>query len=486
MTFRPLLVLSSGLFLSACAVGPDFESRGLGELFGLADPTGYQFRDGATSASRQTQPMSHWWERLGDPSLAPLISEMLDRNYDLAASAARTQEAQAQLDAAFGGRLPSLSASPSANRAFTTDPAGNRTYTNSFSVGATLSWQIDLFGRLARSQRAAAANYEASQADEQGLIHTQIATLVRTRVAIATLTRRIASAEAIAESRRTTLAAVDRRYRSGLSDTSATDLHSARENLSSALADIPALKADLFAATTALDILLGRLPGTSTLDASTLAVVPPPRDVPVGLPADLLDRRPDLRSAEFRVAAATENVGVAIADLYPNLTLTGTLSSTSPRAGSLFDVATLAGSLAGQLTQSVFDGGTRSAVVRQREAALTQQAASYASAILTAIKEVEDALEAERQSETRLTHLEAALNEARLAEASAADRYQRGIGNFQTLLEVQRRLQNLEQGLLIEQQNKWNSRITLLLALGGDWLGATPRLAHLNLTDPTL
>ncbi len=483
MTSLKVVPITTALFLSACTLGPDYERSGsLVSILGLQETATDPERFDAASNLPATaaENISHWWERLGDPDLAPLVAEMLSNNKDLSVSLARVQQAQASLENIAGTRLPSLDLAPSATRSFTTTPAGDRVYTNSFSVGTTLSWQTDLFGRLRRSERAQAANLAAAEADWQGLIHTQIATLVRTRVALATLERRLAATQAIAESRLATLNSVERRYRAGLESTNAVDLHGARENYTSALADIPSLENDIAATTTSLQVLLGRIPGKTPFNTDALTNVPPPQDVPVGVPAALLDRRPDLRAAEFRLEAATENVGVAIADLYPNLTLTGTLSSTDPSVGNLFDVTSLAGSLVGQIAQPLFDGGARQATVRQREAQMAEQAAVYAGNILTAIKEVEDALVAERKSASRLVQLEATLREVRLAEASSFDRFRRGIGSYERLLETQRRLQTAEQTLLIEQQNKWNARIDLLLALGGDWLDTSPAQTSMN------
>lgn len=481
-----LVTISAALLLSGCTLGPDYE-RGadLADILGLGseDADGANFIAAPDHAATAANTISHWWERLGDPTLIPLVAEMLANNNDLSASAARVLQAQASLENIAGSRLPSLDLAPSASRSFTTNQAGDRTYTNNFTVGTTLSWQADLFGRLRRSERAQAASFAAAQADWQGLIHTQIATLVRTRVALATLQRRLDATSAIAESRRATLEAVERRYRAGLERTNAVDLHAARENYTSALADIPSLENDIAATTTSLQVLLGRVPGSALANLKTLTNVPPPQDVPLGVPATLLDRRPDLRAAEFRLEAATENVGVAIADLYPNLTLTGTFSSADRSVSNLFDITSLAGSLMGQIAQPLFDGGARRATVRQREAQVEEQAAVYAGNVLAAFKEVEDALTAERQSAKRLIQLESTLREGRAAEASAFDRFRRGIGAYETLLETQRRLQLTEQTLLIEQQNKWNARINLLLALGGDWLDIAPPSEAANSTS---
>jgi len=477
MRLLTVIALGATCFVSACTVGPDYErATSLVDFLGLASSpdTSNASLEGFKTQSENTAErlvgISNWWERLGDPSLAPLVAEMLSQNKDLAASAARVEQAQARLENIAGGRLPSLDLNPSAQRSFTTNPAGDRVYTNNFSVGATLSWQTDLFGRLRRAQRAETATLAATRADWQGLVHTQIATLVRTRISLATLQRRLDAIKAIANSRQATLNAVDRRYRAGLESSNAVSLHSARENLRSALAEIPALERDLATTATALDILLGRVPGSTAASLPNLSILPPPRDVPLGLPAALLDRRPDLQAAEFRLIAATENVGVAVADLYPNLSLSGSLSSADAATRNLFDATTLAGSLVASIAQPLFDGGARRATVRQRKASVDEQAATYAGKILTAFKEVEDALVTERKSGERLAQLEIQVNEVRLAEASAFDRFRRGIGRYETLLETQRRLQNAEQTLLIEQQNKWNARLDLLLALGGDWL----------------
>jgi len=472
----PLFALGAAGLLSACTLGPDYErSQNLAQILGLetGGPSAEVFKADQEMPAEALVSISHWWERLDDPGLAPQVTHLLANNKDLAASAARVQQAQARLENVTGTRAPSLDLSPGANRSFITSPAGGRAYTNSFSVAATLSWQTDLFGRLRRSSRTEAANLAATRADWQGLVHTQIATLVRTRVTLATLQRRLEATHTIAKSRQATLNTVERRYRAGLETTNAIDLHLARENLNTALADIPSLENSLAAAANALDILLGQLPGTTASTPERFPITPPPRDVLVGVPAALLDRRPDLQAAEFRWIAATENVGVAMADLYPNLTLTGSLTSTSPTVGNLFDVTTLVGSLTSQVMQSIFDGGARRATVRQREAAVTEQAAIYAGTLLNAIREVEDALVAERKSGDRLALLQITLNEIRLAESNSFDRFRRGIGSYATLLETQRRLQIAEQNVLIQQQDKWITRLDLLLALGGDWAGIT-------------
>ncbi|PCJ69782.1 MAG: hypothetical protein COA62_09740 [Rhodobiaceae bacterium] len=470
-----LFVLCAANIVSACTLGPDYErARGLADILGLetaGTAPAETFRSEPETPAASLQGISHWWERLGDPGLAPQVARLLANNNDLAASGARVLQAQARLDNVTGTRFPSLDLSPGGSRAFTTSSAGNRSYANSYTVGASLSWQTDLFGRLRRSARAEAATLAATRADWQGLVHTQIATLVRTRVALATLQRRLEATRAITESRRATLNAVERRYRAGLETTNAVDLHLARENFTSAMADIPSLENDLSATASALDILLGQWPGTTATTLEPMAITPPPRDVLVGVPASLLDRRPDLQAAEFRLIAATERVGVAMADLYPNLTLTASGTSTSPTVSNLFDVATLAGSLTAQIAQSVFDGGARRATVRQREAATAEQAAIYAGTILNAIKEVEDALVAERKSGERLAQLNVTLREIRLAESNSFDRFRRGIGSYATLLETQRRLRIAEQNVLRQQQDKWNTRLDLLLALGGDWVG---------------
>ncbi|MBV1887289.1 MAG: efflux transporter outer membrane subunit, partial [Parvibaculaceae bacterium] len=473
--FIGCLLTCTAMSVGGCAVGPDYQRPGsLSDVLGISSDRAEAYVSGKPNAiAGPLATMSHWWDRLGDPALGPLVEEMLAKNYTLAAASARVMQSQAQLESAFGSRLPNVSVSPSGTRAFTTDTSGNRSYANSFSASGSVSWQVDLFGKLARSQGAAAARLNASISAQEGLVQSMIAQLVRSRVSIAILNERLKVAQTIAQSRKLTMESVERRYRSGANGAAATDVHNARQNYASAMADLPDLKSNLMVATHALDVLLARVPGTTSNQLDRFPLVPPPLDVPTHVPADLLERRPDIREAEFALIEATENVGVSIADMLPNLTLTGNLASDAADLSDLFSIESLAGSIVAQITQTLFDGGVKWSAVDVSRAQVDEMAANYAQAILEGIQDVEDALVTETYAAQRVALLRTSVEAVRLSEKISNSRYINGLGTFQSLLDTQRQRQQSEQTLLLEQQDQWNARIDLMLALGGDWYQAS-------------
>jgi NodT family efflux transporter outer membrane factor (OMF) lipoprotein len=264
-----------------------------------------------------------------------------------------------------------------------------------------------------------------------------------------------------------TLNTVERRYRSGLAD--AVELHLARENLASAQAAGVVIEGGLEQARLALDVLVGRRPGSGTKLADTLSELPSLDPVPLGLPAELLDRRPDLRQAEMRLAAATYGVGAAIANLYPDLSLTG---SVGVRSDTLADITLTEGlvyNAVANLVGPLFTGGQRRADVDAARARTDQAIANYAGAVLQALREVEDALILGDTSERNLQFTNRRVFEARAADRLAKQRYQRGVASMLTVLETERRLRLAEQAIITATADVWNARIDLFLALGGDW-----------------
>jgi NodT family efflux transporter outer membrane factor (OMF) lipoprotein len=260
---------------------------------------------------------------------------------------------------------------------------------------------------------------------------------------------------------------VERRYSSGV--VQALDLRLARENLASAESAEVAVEGALEQARLALDLLLGRRPGTGDELPPTLPLLPDLEPVPPGLPADLLDRRPDLLEAEMQLAAATSRVGIALADLYPSLTLTG---SAGTRSDSLSDLASTDGLIynaVASLLGPIFTGGQRRAQVEAARARVEQAAASYAEAVLVALREVEDALVANATARRQVELATRRVEEARAADRISRDRYQRGVQPMLAVLETERRLRAAEEALITAQSDLWLARVDLFLALGGDW-----------------
>jgi multidrug efflux system outer membrane protein len=415
--------------------------------------------------------IDRWWETFADPVTSELVEQALAGNTDLRAAAARVIEAEAGLAAARGSRWPqaNLSLSGSRSKVSFVMPSIGRVgiYSTTYSDDLSVSYQVDLFGRLARSRQAAWSDLLAVAASRQALQHSVIAGVVRARVQVARLQQQLSLAESTAESWRTTFSIVEDRYSLGLVD--AEEMHLSRQSLAAAEAAIPGLEQALAAARHGLDVLLGRRPGSGLDLPRTLPPTPELTPVPVGLPADLLDRRPDLVQTRMQLSSATARIGIAMANLYPSLTLTG---STGTRSDSLSDLASTDGlvySAIASLVAPIFSGGQLRAEVRGAEARAEQAAAAYAAAVLQALREVEDALVAEEALAKQLVARRVQLESSTAAEELARARYHSGTGSMLQLLVADRARTTAEAALIAARADQWEARVALILALGGDW-----------------
>ncbi len=280
--------------------------------------------------------------------------------------------------------------------------------------------------------------------------------------------KRLALANANIESQQQTLDIVERRYNEGL--VGPVDLRLARENLASLKAIKPAIELQLTTARNALDVMLARTPGTSENLPETLGELPEMGTIPVGLPASLLDRRPDLRAAEFTLVAANERIGVSIAQLFPDLGLTGTFGYSGDTYREIFkyDYTEMYSEIV-QLAQPIFRGGQLRAQIKAAKARYEELAANYAGVVLNALREVEDALVTEKKLSEQLEQTQIQFTEAKAAENLSRQRYENGVEGILTVLESERRSRISEEQLIILKGQIWASRVNLHLALGGDW-----------------
>jgi multidrug efflux system outer membrane protein len=460
--------VGTALLAAGCALGPEPQRPET-----AADGTvAYLHSADADSGEVSLQETSgSWWQRIGDPEIVDLVEQALENNTDLMAAAARVLEAEAQLERAGGSRWPQVSASVGASRvknSFVLPNIGRtEIYSTNYSDDLTVSYVVDLLGKLKRTRQSAWASLLATEASRQALEHAIVAGIVKSRVAVANLEQSVTISEQIRESWAQTLETVERRYRGGL--VAAVDLYLARENLSATQAAEVQLRGRLAQARHALDVLVGRRPGTGPLAAATLPELPDPEPLPVGLPADLLEQRPDVRQAEMQVAAATYGVGVALADLFPSLTLSASAGMVGDSLSDLTSSDGLVYSAVANLLAPIFNGGQRRADVDAARARVEQASAHYAGSVLTALREVEDALVAESSAWQRLEFTQRRLGEARAADRVARERYQRGVESLLKVLETERRLRSAEEALITTRGDLWNARVDLHLALGGDW-----------------
>jgi multidrug efflux system outer membrane protein len=475
---RKQIVSICGLFfivvltiLSGCMVGPDYSRP----------ETAAETSDGYYNAGLHEQDVNdfsevnRWWEQFGDPTTATLVRESLENNYSLKAAAARVLQAQAALTEIHGRRLPDISYNLNRDRSkrsfnFGGFGGGDRftVMSTTWSQDITVAYILDLFGKLKRSEQAAWAELLAAEANEQVLINSMIATVINARVNIATLQRRLAIARANTESQKKTLGIVERRYEQGL--VGPVDIRLARENLASLEVVEPVIELSLITARNALDELLARRPGSSDELPQTLDDLPDLGPVPVGLPASLLDRRPDVRAAELMLRAANERIGVSIAQLYPDLNIVANFGYSADTIEDIFqkDETEMYAAIM-SLAQPIFRGGQIRAQIDAAEARYAELAANYAGTVLTAMREVEDALVTEQMLQTQLKHARVQFREAGAAESLSKQRYERGVEGILTVLESERRRRISEQEVTILKGRIWTNRVNLFLALGGDW-----------------
>ena len=460
-----LIVLLSLAILSGCTLGPE-----------PARPvTAADISDAYVYAEEQetadAPPVTAWWRTFGDPTTVELVELALQSNTDLQAAAARVLEAEAALHRARGARLPQVGFSASATDqrfSFVLPEVGRRTIdSTTYSYNFNVSWQTDLLGRLKRTQQANWASLMAEEAAQEALTHTIVSLVVRSRVLVATAAYALEINQQITESWESTTNTVERRYRAGLAG--AVELHLARENLAAVRASEAVIAGQLDQARLALDVLVGRRPGSSDPLPDTLPELPSLEPVPLGLPASLLDRRPDLRQAEMQLAAATYGVGAAIANLYPDLSLTGSIGASADKINDLTLDDGLVYNAVANLVGPIFSGGQRRADVDAAKARVEQATALYAGAVLSALREVEDALVLGESTTLNWEFSDQRVSEARAADRLAKQRYQRGVETLLTVLETERRLRLAEQAIINATADVWNARIDLFLALGGDW-----------------
>lgn len=427
-------------------------------------------REVASDAGEPTAAtLATWWQQLGDPVLDALVERTTSGNVDLETAGARVEEARARRGLNRAELGPSVSADFSAGR---TEALGDRGLdTDSFSAGLTTVWEADLFGAKRLNLAASQAELEAEM---ETLHFVKVSLVAETVVAYADL--RVAEArlrvldESLA-SREETARLTDWREQAGLA--SRLEASQARSNLGQARAGRPASEQAITQARLRLDVLAGEVPGT--LDeligkgASQLAIPIPPDNVSIGIPAETLRQRPDVRSAERGLEAASARLGAAQAGRYPTLRLSGSLDSGSTDLDDLFDVDSLFANLLAGLAAPIFESGRISKNIEVREAQWQQAALAYRGTVLEALSEVERSLSAFRSSQDRIAGLE----EAALAAAEAAEladqRYAAGLTDLLSVLDTERTLFSLEEQLVIAKGDLLIAFSNLYRALGGGW-----------------
>jgi NodT family efflux transporter outer membrane factor (OMF) lipoprotein len=468
--------------LAGCTVGPNYARPD--------SPVPPAYAEAHAAAGATDAALALWWQRFGDAQLATLVNRALAQNLDVQSAAARIREARAQERVAGAAGMPEVAAQGSVTRqrisehAIPAPPGAVQggggpgsfalpgTEFTTFRVGFDASWEVDLFGRNRRQIEAASARTGAAIWDRRDVRLSVAAEVADAYLALRALQQRIAIAEDEVRRQQRSASLIAARLRGGL--VTGQDLEQQRSSLSSAEAAIEPLQAQAAARVHSLGVLTGDTPEALIAELSPAATLPSPPVVPAGLPSDLLRRRPDIRAAERELAAATADIGVATADLYPSFSLSAAPALVSTALGSLLEWGSRAFTVGGALDWPIFDGGRRRANIDVTNARQEQALIAYRKTILTALQDVEDALSEIDNDRSQLAKLEQALGNAARAEDIAGTRYRGGLVTYSDVLQAQASRISLE-GQVIETRGAIaRDTVSLAKALGGGW----PELAE--------
>lgn len=434
---------------------------------GLGLPDQYKAAD-ATA----TELYENWLADVASPKLRSVIDEAMALNPDLLATAARLNQAKAQLTIAGAARLPTLDAAFDFNRLQSrfTGPSGAvaSVRQSNYNLSGRLNWELDVWGRLASQDAAAYSDRLAAEADLVNARLSLAGQVAQSWFALTTAQQQFALAQTRVESFERSNAIVRSRYARGI--TTALDVYLSESNLASARSLLTRRENELEQARRALEVLVGRYPQAALEADENLPEFM--EAVPTGLPSELLGRRPDVQAAQARLIAADYRYAAARRALLPQLSLTVTAGNRTETFRQFRSLTDLVYNLATNITQPIFRGGQLRATVRLEDARRDERLANYAGVLLGAFEEVENTLAAEIYLAEQVTHLRDAAQQAQAAETLAEQQYARGISPLLNLLDAQRRYLDAQSQYLDALRARANNRVQLHLALGGPFEAA--------------
>lgn len=455
-----LATMLAALAAAGCAVGPDYSAPE------TAPPTFVH----AEPAGLETAPYeARWWAQFGDPVLDDLVARALARDLDLRIAAARVAESRALLGVARRERWPSAPAEGAYERSKTQQPVfgDERIEVDSYEIGIATAWELDVFGRVRRGVEAAAAEAGAAEArlrDAEVLVAAEVA---RTYLELRGAEKRVEVARSNLENQRETVRLTRVRFELGRG--SELDVASAEARLAAIEARIPPFVTEAKAARHRLAVLVGERPGALDAELGRAEVPPHLTTLAVGEPEALLRRRPDVRTAERELAAATAHVGVATAELFPRVSLSGFIGFVAGDADALGDSASRAWRTAPTLSWAAFDRGAVRARLGAAEARAEGALAAYERTVLQTLEETENAFVTYGQNRRRLL---AAVDEAeasRRAAELARIQYREGALEFLRLLDAERTVLDAEDAVAAAETDLNTSVVEIYRALGGGW-----------------
>ena len=464
-----LIAIAGVAALGGCTVGPDYEEP---ELATVPDAWHTAVTEGVLEGDA---PIQTWWAVFDDDTLNSLIDRAGASNLTLREAVWRVEEARSLRGVVAGARVPQVTLDGSANRAEPSDngPLGELAPDgldagDLYDLGVGASWELDIWGRIRRQVEAADAEVEASVEDYRDVLVTLYAEVASNYVNIRSLQERLRLAHDNVEGQERTLKLTGDRFDSGL--VSALDVAQAESNLANTRSLIPTLEQLLSISLNRLAVLLAMTPGA--LDEELADDVPIPVEpdaVTTNLPADLLRQRPDIRTAERRLAAQTARIGVATAELYPKFSLTGFLGLQATSAGDLFSSSSVNWSIGLPIRWNLFAGGAIRSQIDAEKARTEQLLINYDRSVLLALEEVEDAMVSYDKEVARRAHLANAVDATQRSLDLVLTQYRAGLTDFQNVLDTERSLLVRQDDLAASEGLVIQNLVDLYRALGGGW-----------------
>jgi multidrug efflux system outer membrane protein len=466
--FLPSLLVAA---LAACTVGPDYKTPD------TAPATVVSIQGGHYDQSRFE---TVWWQQFDDPTLNQLVSKSLEGNRDLRVAFARWKAARAIRDDVSNDNLPVVTSRVSSQQGKGQVPGQTESRVNQerYDLGLDMAWEVDLFGRIQRQLESSDAQEDAAAADLYQLRVTMIAELVdaygqlrgaqlREKIALANLKNQ-------QDSRTVTVSLRDAGVGNEL------DVVRADARLAAVDATVPQLQAEQVRQKSRIATLLGERPNTLSVSLSPAELPAIAKALPIGDPAELLRRRPDVLAAERRLASATAEIGVATADLFPRVSLSGFLGFTAGRGSQIGSSAARAWSLGPSITWAAFDLGSVRARIRGADANAEGALATYEQQVLLALEESENAFSDYNKRQQRLLSLIKQSESSRAAADLAAIQYKEGTVDYLVLLDAERERLNAEDAQALGETDQYRGIVAIYKALGGGWNSGGGNVAAIN------
>ena len=414
--------------------------------------------------------LSQWWTIFNDPLLTSLVKRAEADNLDLKIALARIREARAIIGVIDSGLYPVLDSNGSigwGKESESVNPLATSEQTR-YNLSADASWEIDLFGRVRRSIEAATADYQATWEEHNDVLITILAEVANNYLRVRTQQAQLQTSLANIISQSSMLKITKVRYDNGLA--TYLDVAQATQVLTSTEADLPIIRATLAGNITSLSVLIGESSDLLRNELQQIRITPlPPETVAIGIPADRVRMRPDIRKAERNLAAQTARIGIATADLYPSFSLTGTFGFSALNSGDFFNSKSQVYGVGPSFNWNIFNMGKIRQQIEVEDAKTEQALHQYELTMLKAIKEVEDSLVSYHEQRIRFLALQESVKASREVLDMSTKLYKDGLTGFQNVLDAQRSLLSAENNLDIARGNTSIQLVGLYKALAGGW-----------------